>query len=145
MSNLAFVHSILSSPVTLFADAFGFACSASSTTFLTATMWLEMVQYLFRRREECQEQTYPHRFLQHFGFPWRFPIQALTSSGCFAYKNLTRRQLEVEGLLENASFFFYHQAPDSVRNSLCKTSKHHCRWFCGNVNTSTTSHYICPS
>lgn len=102
MSNLAFVHSILSSTVPLFADAFGFASSTSSTGFLTATVWLELVQYLFRWREECQERNYPHRFLQRFGFPWRFPNQVLTSSGYFAYENPTKRQLKVEGLLENA-------------------------------------------
>lgn len=86
MNNLTFTNSVLSSLVTLFADTFGFASSTSSTVFLTATVWLEVASIFIQTEGRMPGAKLPTPLPEHFSFPWRFPIQALTRPGCFAYK-----------------------------------------------------------
>lgn len=87
MGNLTFGSSILSSPVTLFADTFGLPSSSGSTMIFSCN---SMVRGWFNiysdRGKNARSWINPHRFLEHFSFPWSFPIPALTKPGCFASK-----------------------------------------------------------
>lgn len=140
MSDITFLNSILSSSVTLFADNSGFASSPRST-LLTAAAQLEVGSIFIQTEGRCQELNYPHCFLEHFSFPWRFPIQVLTKPVWFAYKIWKGHSLRWKNYwkmlsLLSGTWLGQELGVQNLDKSLC---------FCGNVNTTSTFHHIPPS